>query len=62
MFAAVPCYKLGRLHRAIRHDLPPTPKGIVATWKEIADIQFRQKRDPDYQYIPSLPDRAEQAT
>ena len=62
MFAAVPCYKLGRLHRAIRHDLPPTPKGIVATWKEIADIQFRQKRDPDYQYIPPLPDRAEQAT
>ena len=25
MYAAVPCYRLGRLHRAIRHELPPLP-------------------------------------
>ena len=55
MYAAVPCYRLGRLHRAIRHDLPPTPRGIAATWKKIAAIQERQKTDPDFQYVPPLP-------
>jgi len=25
MFAAVPCYRLGRLHRLIKHDMPPAP-------------------------------------
>ena len=29
MYAAVPCYKLGQLHRAIKHDLPPCPRGVV---------------------------------
>ena len=55
MYAAVPCYKLGRLHRAIRHELPPCPRGLVQTWKEIAAIQERQKTDPKYCYIAPLP-------
>lgn len=55
MYAAVPCYRLGRLHRAIRHDLPPTPAGIIETWKQIGAIQMRQKRQPDYQYKPPIP-------
>jgi fatty acid desaturase len=55
MYAAVPCYNLGKLHRAIQHDLPPCPVGIVATWKEIATIQQRQKQDPAYQYSAPLP-------
>ena len=58
MYAAVPCYKLGRLHRAIRHDLPETPNGLVATWRQIGTIQARQKQDPDYQYHPELPKTA----
>ncbi|MBI5394770.1 MAG: fatty acid desaturase [Verrucomicrobia bacterium] len=55
MYAAVPCYKLGKLHAAIQHDLPPCPVGIFATWKEIAAIQRRQQQDPAYQYAAPLP-------
>ena len=36
MYAAVPCYRLGRLHKLIRDDLPPTPRGLVAAWRDIA--------------------------
>lgn len=57
MYAAVPCYRLGRLHRAIKHDLPPIPHGIVATWKEIAMIQDIQKDDPEYQHAQAIPQR-----
>ncbi|MDA0710173.1 MAG: fatty acid desaturase [bacterium] len=55
MFAAVPCYRLGQLHRAISHDLPPCPVGLVATWREIIAILKRQREEPDYQYTPRLP-------
>ena len=55
MFAAVPCYRLGRLHRLIKHDLPPCPHGLVATWKEIIAIQEIQKSNPDYQHVAVLP-------
>lgn len=48
MYAAVPCYKLGRLHRAIRHDLPHCPHGLKETWVEIGDIIAKQDKDPDY--------------
>jgi fatty acid desaturase len=55
MYAAVPCYSLARLHRAILHDLPPCTHGLVATWKEIAAIQRRQETDPGYQFAAQLP-------
>jgi fatty acid desaturase len=55
MYAAVPCYKLGRLHRLIRHDMPECPRGLVATWLQIADILKRQKLDPAYKFSPALP-------
>jgi fatty acid desaturase len=55
MYAAVPCYNLGKLHRAIEHELPPTPHGLIATWKEIAAIQRQQEQDPTYQYIAPIP-------
>lgn len=55
MYAAVPCYKLGKLHQAIKHDLPPCPRGIVATWKEIAAIQKLQKENPKFQHVALLP-------
>lgn len=58
MYAAVPCYKLGKLHRTIKYDLPPCPVGIVATWKEIAAIQKIQKEKPEYQYVAPLPNAA----
>lgn len=55
MYAGVPCYRLGALHRAIKHDCPPAPHGIAATWREIAAIQAKQKLDPSFQYAPPLP-------
>ena len=58
MYAAVPCYNLRRLHKAIRHDLPPVSDGLVATWREIIDIMRRQHEDPTWQYRVTLPESA----
>lgn len=55
MYAAVPCYHLKRLHSLIRHDLPPTPRGLAATWREIIAILRRQEKDPTYQHVAPLP-------
>ena len=55
MYAAVPCYRLGRLHKLIQADLPPCPHGLYATWTQIAQILETQKQDPDYQYHAPLP-------
>lgn len=52
MYAAVPCYNLPQLHRAIRHDLPPV-HGLIGAWREIAEVQRRQAMDPGYQ--PEIP-------
>ena len=58
MYAAVPSYRLGRLHRLIKHDLPPCPHGLIATWRQIAAIQAIQKTNPDYQHHAPLPGSA----
>lgn len=55
MFAAIPCYRLGRLHRLIKHDLPPCPHGLIATWKEIGAILAIQEKDPTYQHVQPIP-------
>jgi fatty acid desaturase len=58
MYAGVPCYKLGRLHKAIVHDLPPSPRGLYAAWQQISAILRRQKVEPAYQFVPEVPARA----
>lgn len=55
MYAAVPCYRLGALHAAIKHDLPHTPDGLLETWRVIVPILRRQQIDPTYEYVPVLP-------
>lgn len=55
MYAAVPCYRLGRLHRLIRRDLPPSPRGLLATWRGIGEILRRQQVEPGYQFRARLP-------
>jgi fatty acid desaturase len=57
MYAAVPCYNLGALHRAIAHELPPCPRGLRATWEEIAAILRIQSANPAYQHVALLPGR-----
>jgi fatty acid desaturase len=55
MYAAVPCYRLAHLHRLIQLDLPPCQHGLIATWREIAEIQKKQDADPEYQHVAPLP-------
>lgn len=55
MYAAVPCYKLGRLHRLIKHEMPYCTRGLRETWKQIAEIQNKQEEDPEYQFVAQLP-------
>lgn len=59
MYAAVPCYNLAALHRAILHDLPDCPAGLIATWKEIFAIQRKQAIDPSYQHVVILPQNSQ---
>ena len=46
MYANVPCYHLAALHEAIKHDLPPTPNGIVECWRAIHAAVQQQAVDP----------------
>ena len=62
MYAAVPCYRLGKLHRLIRHDLPPTPHGILAVWRDIAAIVRRQQAEPGWVFQPVLPSTTRSAS
>lgn len=55
MYAAVPCYNLGKLHALIEPDLPDCRVGLIATWREISTILRQQKKDPAYQYVPTVP-------
>ncbi len=55
MYAAVPCYNLGKLHALIKHDLPPCAAGLCAVWTEIISIQARQDEEPHYQHKAALP-------
>lgn len=55
MYSAVPCYHLAELHEAIKHDLPPTPDGLVAVWKVIANDLKRQAADPSWVEPIALP-------
>lgn len=57
MYAAVPCYNLAALHEEIKHDLPPTPNGIVETWKTIAKAVENQRTDPSYFQKVDLPNK-----
>ncbi|MEO6845997.1 MAG: fatty acid desaturase, partial [Chthoniobacterales bacterium] len=55
MFPSVPFYNLPKLRKLIEADLPPVTHGLWATWKEIIVIIKKQKEDPNYVFIPKLP-------
>ena len=59
MYPGVPCYNLARLSKLIEHDLPPPPRGLLATWRAISDVLKRQAVEPGYQFEPVLPGRTE---
>ena len=57
MFAAVPCYNLPALHRAVARDMP-APRTLVGAWREMRETWRRQQLDPGYQFDTPLPSRA----
>jgi fatty acid desaturase len=57
MYAAVPCYNLGRLSREIKDDLPTPPVSLIAALKEIIGITLIQNVNPTWQHVVQLPTR-----
>ncbi|MBH07296.1 MAG: hypothetical protein CMJ20_13380 [Phycisphaeraceae bacterium] len=55
MYPAVPCYNLRKLHAAIRHELPKSPRGLLTAWRQIIATVKRQAVEPDYHFVPTLP-------
>ena len=54
MFAAIPCYNLGKLYRAVESDMPKR-RTLFGAWKEMKETERRQRTDPDYQFDTPLP-------
>jgi fatty acid desaturase len=55
MFPAVPFYNLPALRKAIERDLPPAPRGLLATWREILPILKKQREHPAHHHVPQIP-------
>ena len=55
MYPAVPFHRLPALRRAIEHDLPPAPHGLLATWRHMLALREASLTDPAYQYVPEVP-------
>ncbi len=55
MYAAVPCYNLPKLHKAIQTYLPPAHT-LTSAWAEMLNIAFRNRQDGSYYYRPPLPE------
>ena len=62
MFPAVPFYNLPKLRKAIEHDLPPAPHGLVPTWRDMLELRRRLIADPDYRYLPPVPPQSPATT
>jgi fatty acid desaturase len=56
MYAAVPCYRLRRLHRILASDMP-VPRSMVGAWREMRQTWRRQQVEPGYQFDTPLPPR-----
>ena len=56
MFAAVPCYNLKSLYRAVASDLPK-PRTLIGAWREMRQTWKKQRADPAYQFDTPLPGR-----
>ena len=54
MYAAVPCYNLKRLHRAVARDMP-APRTLIGAWKEMRETWRRQRSQPAYEFDTPVP-------
>ena len=61
MFAAVPCYNIRRLSKAVAADMPH-PRTLMGAWREMRQAWKKQRVDPAYQYETPLPKRRQEGT
>lgn len=54
MFAAIPCYNLKKLYKAVASDMPK-PRTLIGAWREMRQTWKKQKEDPNYQFDTPLP-------
>ena len=54
MYAAVPCYNLKRLHRAVARDMP-APRTLLGAWREMRETWRRQQDEPAYAFDTPVP-------
>ena len=54
MYAGVPCYHLGKLHAAIKSDVPEC-RSLLGAWREMRAVWKRQQVEPGYQFDTPLP-------
>jgi len=54
MFAAVPCYRLRDLYKAVAFDMPAR-RTLRGAWREMRETWRRQQTDPGYQFDTPLP-------
>ena len=55
MYPSVPFYNLAKLRQAIQPDLPRAPRGLFRAWAEMLPIISRQRKEPNYVFVPDLP-------
>ena len=58
MFTTVPFHRLADLHREIGRDLPAPTPSIAAAFREIIPVLWRQRTEPDFQIVRTLPEPA----
>ncbi len=54
MYAAIPCYNLPRMAKAIEQDMPK-PRTLLGAWIEMRQTFYRQKTDPTYEFDTPVP-------
>ena len=54
MFAAVPCYNLKKLYKAVAEDMP-RPRTLISSWKEMLEVVKQQETDPAYEFETPVP-------
>ena len=58
MYAAVPFFKLKKLHRNLAYDMPEPPKSLWKGLRRVFAIQKMQRRDPGYCFRPPFGEAA----
>ncbi|MCF7928274.1 MAG: fatty acid desaturase [Spirochaetales bacterium] len=58
MYAAVPFYNLGKLHKLMAGDTPKIKPTLFHVLALIHRIHKKQKKDPSYCYLPEFPETA----